>query len=114
MKALTFLLIVTCTGLAAAAQESNKSSSPDSNARSQVSADLTYPPRTDPGSASSERENTTCYTVRAYLFERSQTGTPEPAGMITCVPADRRELKRIREELKRSRKRPAPSVPGAY
>lgn len=52
-------------------------------------------------------EDKTCYTIRAYYFERSTSGTPEPAGMTTCVRSSPRALKKIE-------KKPAKSEPAIF
>lgn len=97
MKALTCLLVLTCLWLAAAAQDVAKQ--PQANGTAQPKAPTASAHVSqDDEELSTLKENTTCYAIRAYLFNHPKTGVPEPVGMTTCVPNTQRQLKRVEKE----------------
>lgn len=107
MKLAAYLLIVLLLSLSALAENNAKPALADNERSPQVLPGRRIP-LTDDEAASLTTEKNTCYTIRAYLFERSQTtDTPRPAGMTTCVPHNPRALKRIE-------KKPVKSDPAIY
>ena len=105
MKLAAYLLTALLLSVDVAAQDTAKQSPPKDKASPEASR-VRRAPLNGEELAPAETENNTCYTIRAYLFERSQTtDTPRPAGMMTCVPHNPRALKKIQKVPRKSEPR---------
>jgi hypothetical protein len=99
MKALACLLTAMSVGVCAAAAENPHKSKPLD--RELAASRSTLPPSPyyfDP--AERDAKDTTCYTIRAYLFSRSKDGAPRPVGTTTCVRSTQRDLRKIERMIR--------------
>jgi len=94
MKPAAYLLTVLLLSALAIAADTPKQA--QTNDKSAAAASATVPASRDEDL--SAKEDSTCYTIRAYFFRPSEDGRLEPAGMATCVPSNQRALKRAKQK----------------
>lgn len=97
MKLAAYLLVALLFSACVAAQDSAKPAPPKQQSPATTTDEMRFSVE-DEEQASTARENNTCYTIRAYFFERSADPAPEPVGMATCVPSSQRALKRAQKK----------------
>jgi hypothetical protein len=97
MKPPAYLLVALMLSASAIAQDSAKSAPAKDHSLAKTAVGVRVP-LSDEELASVATESETCYTIRAYFFERSEDGTFQPAGMTTCVSSSPRALKKAQEK----------------